>query len=263
MKDKARHQIIDLRHLIETLESKESCVHILINNAGIFSARQVSAGVGGEEVRSNLFEPDNASFEDWLDVYRTNCASHYFSTTAFLPLLDRASEASPGYTSTVINISSINGLIKESLDHFASNAAKAATIHLTKMLANETAKLGLRIRVNSIAPGVFPSEITAGGSNDSQKSVLGDDQFPLTKTISAGRPGNDMVSSLFKSHACCNLGGRTSQSCCSTCASTSTRRRNRLKVRSKIAELMALSGHGQRDTLCRHEPIHQRSNHQR
>lgn len=92
----------------------------------------------------------------------------------------------------MLNISSINGLIKSSLDHFASNAAKAATIHLTKMLAVEIAAAGLRIRVNSIAPGVFPSEITAGDSDPrTGKSVLGEGSWG-THEILAGRPGTDV-----------------------------------------------------------------------
>lgn len=171
------------------MEKRESHIDIVINNAGIYSNRQCPEGSSAEEVRQNLFDVENATFENWNDVYRTNVAAVYFVTTAFLPLLQRASARRPGWTSTVINISSINGLIKESLSRFASNSAKAATIHLTKMLAVEIANCRLSIRVNSIAPGLFPSEITTGSSDQSQKSVLP----PGTcREISAGRPGNDV-----------------------------------------------------------------------
>lgn len=43
-------------------------------------------------------------------------------------------------------------------------------IHLTRMMA--TTFVETKIRVNCIAPGIFPSEMTAGSSGDDQKSKL-------------------------------------------------------------------------------------------
>ncbi|RDA94584.1 hypothetical protein CP533_2424 [Ophiocordyceps camponoti-saundersi (nom. inval.)] len=180
----------EIRRIVHELENREEMIDILINNAGIYSNSQKPEGSNADELKHSLFEAENATFQNWTDVYATNVAAIYFVTTAFLPLLQRASDARPGQSSTVINISSINGMIKESLGRFATNSAKAATIHLTKMLAVEIAKCKLSIRVNSIAPGLFPSEITTGTSDDSQKSP------PLPagtcSEISAGRPGNDV-----------------------------------------------------------------------
>ncbi|PHH67624.1 hypothetical protein CDD82_1269 [Ophiocordyceps australis] len=179
----------DIRRLVKEIEEREEYLDILINNAGIYSNKQSPEGSTAEQVKHNLFDAENATFENWTNVYATNVAAIYFVTTAFLPLLQRASSHRPGQTSTVINISSINGLIKESLSRFASNAAKAATIHLTKMLAVEVANCKLAIRVNSIAPGLFPSEITTGTSDDCQKSSLP----PGTcSDIPAARPGTDV-----------------------------------------------------------------------
>jgi NAD(P)-dependent dehydrogenase (short-subunit alcohol dehydrogenase family) len=56
---------------------------------------------------------------------------------------------------------------------FAYATFKAAFIHLTRMMA--TTFVEAKIRVNSIAPGVFPSEMTAGESDEHQKSDLGSD----------------------------------------------------------------------------------------
>lgn len=54
---------------------------------------------------------------------------------------------------------------------FAYATSKAAFIHLTRMMATTFADA--KIRVNSIAPGVFPSEMTAGSSSDqTNKSEL-------------------------------------------------------------------------------------------
>lgn len=112
-------------------------------------------------------------------------------TTAFLPLLQKGSEQQKGYHSTVINISSTSGMINSSENHFPAGTCKAGTIHLTKVLASEMAKAGLKIRINSIAPGIFPSEITAKKSDPfTQRSELPED-YALTRDIAAGRPGND------------------------------------------------------------------------
>lgn len=55
---------------------------------------------------------DSASFGDWADVFGVNTFSIYFLNTAFLGLLAKGSEDVPGYTSCVINVTSISGNIK-------------------------------------------------------------------------------------------------------------------------------------------------------
>ncbi|KAI4114482.1 MAG: hypothetical protein LQ345_004745 [Seirophora villosa] len=204
----------DIKRLVQEVETKEEALHLLINNAGIYSASQQAVGEDASQARENLFDPPSATFDDWTNVYRTNAASHYFVTTAFLPLLARGSAPNhPGYQSCVINISSINGLIRTSLNHFASNAAKAATIHVTKMLATEIARMKLHIRVNSIAPGVFPSEITTGTPSLNGKSTLDEESWPAVKEISSGRVGTHLdMGSAIMFVACCQYlnGARTS-----------------------------------------------------
>lgn len=110
-------------------------------------------------------------------------------TMAFLPLLQAATEHQHGYSGTVINICSISGIVKTAQHHFAYNASKAAVIHLTKMLGFEIGNNGLKVRVNSIAPGVYPSEMTAGESGDDQKNEIPKEKFE--GKVFAQRPGND------------------------------------------------------------------------
>lgn len=77
--------------------------------------------------------------------------------TAFVPLLQKGTERTKGWSSTIINISSISGIIRVTQGHPSYNSSKGAIVHLNKMLATEIQACGLKIRVNAIAPGVFPS----------------------------------------------------------------------------------------------------------
>jgi len=179
----------DIKKLVDEISSKESHLDILINNAGISINTQETEASSAEELKSNLFDDKDETFEMWADTFKTNVAQLFFMTSAFLPLLQKATEHQHGYSGTVINISSISGIVKTSQHHFAYNASKAAAIHLSTMLSNEISQNGLKIRVNSIAPGVFPSEMTQGESGDDQKSHLPKEKYE-DKT-SAQRPGKD------------------------------------------------------------------------
>ena len=66
---------------------------------------------------------ENESFESWSSLYGVNTFSIFFVTNAFLGLLDKGSQEPnrPNYISTVINITSISGLIKLAQDHVCCN----------------------------------------------------------------------------------------------------------------------------------------------
>ncbi|KZT65733.1 short-chain dehydrogenase [Daedalea quercina L-15889] len=149
----------------EVVSTKERKLHILVNNAGIagpfakfFNDMDAPEHRDPETLGRALF--DNASFYDWANVFTVNAFSVYFVTTAFLGLLAKGSEDVPGYTSSVINMGSISGNTKLAQKKFAYNSSKGAVTHLTKMLATELALKGIPVRVCSVAPGVFPSEMT-------------------------------------------------------------------------------------------------------
>jgi NAD(P)-dependent dehydrogenase (short-subunit alcohol dehydrogenase family) len=178
----------EIAKLVKEIESREKCLCILINNAGISGNSQQTEAKTAEEMKKNLFDDESSTIDDWCNTYRTNVPQLFFMTMAFLPLLQKASETQHGYSGTVINISSISGIVQSSQHHFGYNASKAAAIHLTKMLAAEVANNGLKIRINSIAPGVFPSEMTAGESGSDQKSHIEKEKY---EKVPARRPGKD------------------------------------------------------------------------
>ena len=145
----------EVARLVKEIESKEKCLCILVNNAGISKASHtVSESKDADEMRKNMFDDESNTYEEWTESYQTNVAATYFLTTACLPLLQRSTETHKGYSGCVINITSISGLVRVSQHHPAYNASKAAQIHLSNMLGAEIVDAGLKIRVNNIAPGM-------------------------------------------------------------------------------------------------------------
>lgn len=71
--------------------------------------------------------------------------------------------------------------------HFSYNAAKGATVHLSKLMSYEFKEIG--VRVNSIAPGYFPSEMTTGESDEAQKSHLDEEKVQQKGHVPMQRGG--------------------------------------------------------------------------
>ncbi|KAH9845244.1 putative short-chain dehydrogenases reductases (SDR) family protein [Teratosphaeria destructans] len=179
-----------IKKLYEEIASKEKHLDILVNNAGIMSGNVVTTEASSaDEMRKNMFDDNKNSFLDWDEIWRTNVTAYYFMATAFVPLLAKASEHQHGWSATIINVASISGQVLTMQHHPQYNSSKAGTIHLSRMLASEIANNEIKIRVNSISPGVFPSEMTAGSSGANQKSELPKDKFE--SKVPAKRPGTD------------------------------------------------------------------------
>lgn len=178
-----------IKSLYSEFSKKEQHLDILVNNAGIATGSTNTEAGSADKLKEALFDNESATFEDWGDIFRTNVSQIFFMTTAFLPLLDAASNKTKGWSSAVLNITSISGMVKTSQHHPNYNASKAAAIHLNRMLANEIQENGLKIRVNSLAPGVFPSEMTTEESDENQKSAIPKEKFE--GKVPAQRPGND------------------------------------------------------------------------
>jgi NAD(P)-dependent dehydrogenase (short-subunit alcohol dehydrogenase family) len=138
-------------------------VDILINNAGI------SWGALYEEM------PPDA----WRKVLETNVTRTQLMTRAVLPTMRQQDYAK------FINIASIMGLIgvnKEILEVSSYTASKGALIALTRELAVHYAAQG--IRVDALAPGFFPTRLSAGvveHSSDRIKAIT-----PLGRLGEAG-----------------------------------------------------------------------------
>ncbi|XP_031103765.1 uncharacterized protein LOC116007269 isoform X2 [Ipomoea triloba] len=114
-------------------------IDALINNAGIRGSRQ---------------SPLDLTEEEWNETIRTNLTGTWL-VTKYVCLLMRNARLG----GSVINISSINGLNRvQFMGALAYSSSKSALNTFTKAMALELGAYG--IRVNSISPGIFKSEIT-------------------------------------------------------------------------------------------------------
>lgn len=66
--------------LVKEVESREKCLCILVNNAGISSDTVTTETKTAQEMKENLFDVEKSNFEDWTSVYSTNVAGVYFTS---------------------------------------------------------------------------------------------------------------------------------------------------------------------------------------
>jgi NAD(P)-dependent dehydrogenase (short-subunit alcohol dehydrogenase family) len=153
----------EIERLAREMRGRESRLHILVNNAG--------ASWGA----------DFAGFPEsgWDKVMDLNVKSVFFLTQRLLDLLEAAGSADD--FARVINIGSIDGMHVSGIETYSYAASKAGVLHLTRMMAKYLAKK--RIAVNAIAPGYFPTKMTAAIPEDMSREVLR--QTPMQR---AGRP---------------------------------------------------------------------------
>ncbi len=128
--------------LIKTTESRFGKIDILVNNAGVYVVKPLT----------------EQTLEDWRKVMDVNL------TSAFLASREAARIMIPKKAGTIINTSSTFGLGATEFTEIGYYASKGGIIAMTKALAVELGKHN--IRVNAIAPGFFPTAMSAGAFED-------------------------------------------------------------------------------------------------
>lgn len=147
--------------LVNELQQREGKLHILVNNAG------VTWGAPFDQY------PGDA----WDKIQNLNVKSAFVMTQKCTPMLSEAGTHDD--PARVINITSVAGQTTASMQAYAYGPSKAALNHLTKILANELA--ARNITVNAIAPGVFPSKMTAFIMKNDDVAKQQAEQVPLKR----------------------------------------------------------------------------------
>ncbi|CCG84447.1 protein of unknown function [Taphrina deformans PYCC 5710] len=173
-----------IQSLVKDLSEKESYIDLLVNNAGV-AGDMLDENMDTKNFGSVYDALWNQTFETTSQILTTNVLGYYYTAVGFLPLLHKSTSANTGYSAQILNVTSNASFGKMPMNNCIYSASKAASTHLSKMLA--TLLADSKIRSNVLAPGLYPSEMTAGDSNENNQSNLGKDQFGME--IPAGRAG--------------------------------------------------------------------------
>ena len=147
--------------LASAMEEQAGSLDILVNNSG----------------RSWGAPLQEFPWKAWEDIMTLNVTAPFTLTRQLLPVLEKAGRA--GSPARVINIGSVMGTMPHGLPAYSYAASKAAIHHVTRYMANELA--GRHITVNAIAPGPFPSNMTAFFTRSDKASRAVQSAVPLNR----------------------------------------------------------------------------------
>lgn len=127
-----------IKETVKTLKEKFTHIDVLVNNAGI----------------NKLFPAEEMPTDVWKKIIDVNF------TGTFIMCREVGSIMLEQGFGNIVNIASMSGLVVNPLpqQQCAYNSSKAGVIMLTKCLANEWAKRG--IRVNAVCPGFTRTPLT-------------------------------------------------------------------------------------------------------
>jgi NAD(P)-dependent dehydrogenase (short-subunit alcohol dehydrogenase family) len=160
-----------LQAAVDTITKEVGYINLLVANSGTFGpAARFNPDLSIQDLRQSLFS--EVSMDDFTHAFHINVTGAYFTMLAFLELLDAGNKNAlkggfgapikegsdvPGIQSHVIFTSSIAAYSRDRHSAPAYGGSKSAIAHLAKKASTNLAKY--EIRVNALAPGLFPSEI--------------------------------------------------------------------------------------------------------
>ena len=155
---------------VETAVSRFGKLDILVNNAGIVARDSI----------------EDTSSDDWDRMLDINAKGVFLGTKAAIPGMRKAGGGS------IVNISSVSGMVGEMRSSASYNASKGAVRIFTKSAAIQYAKEG--IRVNSVHPGSIDTPMAGGRLTDPEWQREVEASHPIGRT---GQPDDIAYGVLF------------------------------------------------------------------
>jgi len=134
----------EITAMVQTAVDRLGTIDILVNNAGTYIVKP-------------LIEQ---TLEDWHTVMDVNLTSAFLATREATKFMMKKKSGS------IINISSTFGFGGTKFPEVSYYTSKGGMIAMTKALAVELGKYN--IRVNAIAPGFFPTDMSKGAFDDDE-----------------------------------------------------------------------------------------------
>ncbi len=153
IRDDARNHAI-----VEDIVARFGALDALVNNAGIR--------------RDALMF--NMTIEQWQEVVNINLQGAFSMTHAALPVMLKQRR---GAIVSVASVSGLHGVVGQT----NYSAAKGGLIAMTRSLAREVARNG--VRVNCVAPGLVETDMIAGLDPDAKRNMIHD--IPMRRAIRA------------------------------------------------------------------------------
>lgn len=140
----------DVKHAVAAGEAHFGGVDILVNSAGI----------------AKLQPTDEMSFEDWRATVAVNLDATFLLARECIRLMKRKGGGA------IVNIASMHGFVGFA-NHAAYTASKGGVVNLTRTLAIEFARQG--IRVNAVCPGVILTPLVQNAASTELLAQLADE----------------------------------------------------------------------------------------
>ena len=147
-----------VREMVNTVKKDFGAIDGLVNNAGLTRDKLLMA----------------MSEDDWSEVIRTNLTGAFNFARAAIFIMMKAKRGA------ILNITSVSG-IAGMAGQVNYSAAKAGLIGLTKAMAKEVGRMG--VRVNALALGFIETDMTASLAADHRAAAL--NMIPLARFGSA------------------------------------------------------------------------------